>query len=203
MGDTSGVDLTDLDPDPLRQVSAWLEEARAAAEPLPQAMTVATATADGVPSARMVILRGVDRGLVFFSDSASAKGADLAENPRAAAVLHWLAPRHRQVRVAGPAERVSDREADAHWSARPPASRLAVAAWPQSEVIAGRSTLEARLAESRARDLGGNTPRPPRWVGYRVLPQHAEFWQESADGMHDRLRYRRAEDRWVVERLSP
>lgn len=203
MGDTGGVDVTDLDADPLRQVSAWLAAARDAGEPMPEAMTVATATAGGAPSARVVILRGVDEGLVFFSDSASAKGRELAANPRAAAVLHWRAPRHRQVRVAGPAERVSEREADAHWSARPPAARLAVAASPQSEVVAGRSALEERVAEWRRCHPGGDPPRPARWVGYRVLPEHVEFWQESADGVHDRVRYRRAGGCWDIERLSP
>jgi len=112
------VDVTDLDADPLRQLAAWLDAARAAGQPMPEAMTIASASSDAVPSARLVVLRGLRRGLVFFTDCESDKGAELAANPRAAAVLHWLVPAHRQVRVAGPVERVSEDEADEYWSTR-------------------------------------------------------------------------------------
>jgi pyridoxamine 5'-phosphate oxidase len=198
------VDVTDLDADPLRQLSLWLEEARAVGQPMPEAMTVATATTDGVPSARLVVLRGLRGGLVFFTDCDSEKGAELAANPRAAAVLHWLQPAHRQVRAAGPAERVSDDEADAYWSARAPAARLSAAASRQSRVVAGRAVLEARARDIAGRHPGGaGLPRPPRWGGFRLLPSSVEFWQESPDGLHDRIRYRQQASGWTTERLSP
>jgi len=198
------MDVTDLDPDPLRQVSLWLDEARAAGQPMPEAMTVATATSDGVPSARLVVLRGLRRGLVFFTDCGSGKGGELAANPRAAAVLHWLVPAHRQVRVTGPAERVGADEADEYWSARPPAVRLAAAASEQSSVVASRTVLEARAEEIARRHPGGaGLARPPRWGGFRLLPSQVEFWQEAPDGLHDRIRYRQAGDGWITERLSP
>jgi pyridoxamine 5'-phosphate oxidase len=198
------VDVTDLDADPLRQISAWLDAARAAGQPMPDAMTIASATSDGVPSARLVVLRGLRRGLVFFTDSESDKGAELAANPRAAAVLHWLVPAHRQVRVAGLVEPVSQGEADEYWSTRAPAVRLSAAAWRQSRVVATRTVLETQV-----RDLlldhpdGAGIPRPPRWGGFRVLPSRVEFWQESPDGLHDRIRYCKEGDGWIIERLSP
>jgi pyridoxamine 5'-phosphate oxidase len=198
------VDVTDLDADPLRQLSAWLEAARTAGQPMPDAMTIASATSDGVPSARLVVLRGLRRGLVFFTDGESDKAAELTANPRAAAVLHWLVPAHRQVRVAGPVEPVSQDEADEYWNARAPAVRRSAAASRQSHVIASRTALEAQ-----ARDIlrrypdGADIPRPQRWGGFRVLPSLVEFWQESPDGLHDRIRYRREGDSWIIERLSP
>jgi pyridoxamine 5'-phosphate oxidase len=202
-GDTGRVDATDLDADPLRQLSRWLEEARAAGQPMPEAMTIATATSDGIPSARLVVLRGLRDGLVFFTDYDSGKGADLAANPRAAAVLHWLKPAHRQVRVAGPAERVSDDEADEYWSTRVPAARLSAAASRQSRVLASRTALEAQVRDTARRHPDGGLPRPPRWGGFRVLPSSVEFWQESPDGLHDRIRYRQQGGGWITERLSP
>jgi pyridoxamine 5'-phosphate oxidase len=198
------VDVTDLDADPLRQLSTWLDAARAAGQPMPEAMTIATATSDAVPSARMVVLRGLPRGLVFFTDCESDKGAELAANPRAAAVLHWLVPAHRQVRVAGPVEPVSADEADQYWSTRAPAARLTAAASHQSRVVAGRAVLETQVQDGLRRHPGGaGVPRPRRWGGFRVLPSRVEFWQESPDGLHDRIRYRREDGGWVVERLSP
>jgi pyridoxamine 5'-phosphate oxidase len=199
------MDVNDLDADPLRQLGGWLDAARAAGQPMPEAMTIATATSDGVPSARLVVLRGLRRGLVFFTDGESDKGGELTANPRAAAVLHWLAPVHRQVRVAGPVERVSEDEADQYWSTRAPAARLTAAASRQSRVVASRSVLETQV-----RDLGQRHPgragvtRPLRWGGFRVLPARVEFWQEAPDGLHDRIRYRQVHDGgWVKERLSP
>jgi pyridoxamine 5'-phosphate oxidase len=198
------VDVTDLDADPLRQLSAWLDAARAAGQPMPEAMTIASATVDGVPSARMVVLRGLGRGLVFFTDCDSDKAAELAANPRAAAVLHWLVPVHRQVRVAGPAERVSEGEADEYWGRRPPAVRLAAAASRQSRAVASRTALETQVRDILTRyPDGAGVPRPPRWGGFRVLPSSVEFWQESPDGLHDRIRYRSAGSGWITERLSP
>jgi pyridoxamine 5'-phosphate oxidase len=198
------VDVTDLDADPLRQLSTWLDAARTAGQPMPEAMTIATASSDAVPSARMVVLRGLRRGLVFFTDCESDKGAELAANPRAAAVLHWLVPAHRQVRVAGPVEPVSADEADQYWSTRVPAARLTAAASHQSRVVAGRAVLETQVQDGLRRHPGGaGVPRPRRWGGFRVLPSRVEFWQESPDGLHDRIRYRREGGGWTIERLSP
>jgi len=198
------VDVTDLDADPLRQLSTWLDAARAAGQPMPEAMIIASATSDAVPSARLVMLRGLQRGLVFFTDCESDKGAELAANPRAAAVLHWLVPAHRQVRVAGPVERVSADEADQYWSTRAPAVRLTAAAWHQSHAVASRAVLEMQVRDTLRRHPGGaGVPRPQRWGGFRVLPSRFEFWQESPDGLHDRIRYRREGGGWMTERLSP
>jgi len=202
--ETGRVDVTDLDADPLRQLSAWLDAARAAGQPMPESMTIASAYSDAVPSARLVVLRGLRRGLVFFTDCESDKGAELADNPRAAAVLHWLVPAHRQVRVAGPVERVGEDEADEYWRARAPAVRLSAAASHQSRVAASRAVLEAQVRGLLRRYPGGaDVPRPRRWGGFRVLPSRVEFWQESPDGLHDRIRYRQASSGWIIERLSP
>ena len=198
------MDVTDLNADPLRQLSAWLDAARAAGQRMPEAMTIASATSDAVPSARLVVLRGLQRGLVFFTDRESDKGAELAANPWAAAVLHWLVPTHRQVRVAGPVERVSEAEADQYWSTRAPAVRLSAAASHQSRVVASRAVLEVQLQDTLRRHPGGaDVSRPQRWGGFRVLPTRVEFWQESPDGLHDRIRYRREGVGWMTERLSP
>ena len=196
---TERVEITDFDADPLRQLDAWLSAARDADEPLPEAMTIATATAEGIPAARVVILRGMTRGLVFFTDVTSDKGVELAANPQAAAVLHWLRPVHRQVRVAGVVEPVSEAEADEYWRTRPPATRRLATASYQSSVIADFTALQARVRALEEADL----PRPARWSGFRVLPDRAEFWQESPDGLHDRIRYRRATSGWATERLAP
>jgi pyridoxamine 5'-phosphate oxidase len=202
--ETRRVDVTDLDADPLRQLSTWLDAARAAGQPMPEAMTIASATSDGVPSARLVVLRALRPGLVFFTDGESDKGAELAANPRAAAVLHWLVPVHRQVRVAGPAERVSQDEADQYWSTRAPAVRLSAAASRQSRVVASRTVLETQVRDILRRyPDGADVPRPRRWSGFRVLPSSVEFWQESPDGLHDRIRYRRGGSGWIIDRLSP
>src|SRR6266576_2996228 len=202
--ETGRVDAADLDTDPLRQLAMWLDAARSAGQPMPEAMTIASATSDAVPSARLVILRGLRRGLVFFTDCESDKGAELTANPRAAAVLHWLVPAHRQVRVAGPVERVGADEADEYWGTRAPAVRLSAAAWHQSRVVASRAVLEKQVQDGLRRHPGGaDVPRPPRWGGFRVLPSSVEFWQESPDGLHDRIRYRREGGGWMTERLSP
>jgi len=198
------VNATDLDADPLRQLATWLNAARAAGQPMPEAMTIASATSDGVPSARLVVLRGLRRGLVFFTDCESDKGAELAANPRAAAVLHWLVPVHRQVRAAGPAEPVSQDEADEYWSTRAPSVRLSAAASRQGRVVVSRTVLETQVRDMlRRRPGGADLPRTRRWGGFRVLPSRVEFWQESPDGLHDRIRYRRGGSGWIIERLSP
>jgi pyridoxamine 5'-phosphate oxidase len=198
------VDIIDLDADPLRQLAAWLDAARRAGEPMPEAMTIATATPDGIPAARVVILRGLHRGLAFFTDLTSDKGAELAANPQAAAVLHWLRPVHRQVRVTGPVEPVSTEEADEYWRTRPAATRRNAAASRQSSIIASLAALQSRVQDMALRDPDGtDLLRPERWAGFRVLPARVEFWQESPDGLHDRIRYQRAGDYWTTERLSP
>jgi pyridoxamine 5'-phosphate oxidase len=202
--ETGRVDATDLDADPLRQLATWLDAARAAGQPMPEAMTIASASSDAVPSARLVMLRGLQQGLVFYTDRDSDKGAELAANPRAAAVLHWLVPAHRQVRVTGPVEPVSEDEADQYWRTRAPAVRLSAAAWHQSRVVASRAVLHGQVQDEVRRHSGGaDVPRPQRWGGFRVLPSRVEFWQESPDGLHDRIRYRREGDGWMIERLSP
>jgi pyridoxamine 5'-phosphate oxidase len=197
------VDIIDLDADPLRQLAAWLDAARRAGEPMPEAMTIATATPDGLPAARVVILRGLQRGLAFFTDLTSDKGTELAANPQAAAVLHWLRPVHRQVRVTGPVEPVTAAEADEYWRTRPAATRRNAVASRQSSVIASLAALEAQVQDMQQEPDGTDLPRPERWAGFRVLPAQVEFWQESPDGLHDRIRYQRAGDNWTTERLSP
>ena len=174
---------------------------------MPEAMALATATIDGRPSSRMVLLRGMDdRGLVFFTDRESDKGRDLEANPFAAVLFHWFLPFHRQVRVNGEVEEVDDEESDAYWLSRPPGSRVSAVISHQSAVIAGRAVLEGRRAElidALEEDEGGGPPRPARWGGYRIRPDVVELWEEGADRLHDRLRYRSHTRGWTVERLSP
>jgi pyridoxamine 5'-phosphate oxidase len=194
-----------VDPDPMIQLSSWLEVARGAGEPMPEAMAVATATAEGRPSSRMVLLRGIDnRGLVFYTDQESGKGRELKANPVAAALFHWFKPVHRQVRVTGAVEVVDASLSDAYWQSRPPASRRSAVASHQSRVVVSRAVLEedvARLAKAFSDDWG--PPRPLRWGGYRILPDVVELWEEGADRLHDRLRYRAQSGNWKMERLSP
>lgn len=194
----------DLDPDPVRQFARWLGEAEQAGIALPNAMTLATASGEGAPSARMVLLKEVDgRGFVFFSNDDSHKGRELAANPRAALVFHWPAL-SRQVRVEGRVERVADREADAYFASRPRGSQLGAHASAQSRVIPERTFLEARLEAVTRQFAGREVPRPPHWGGYRVVPAAVEFWQEGDHRLHDRLRYRRDEaGGWLIERLAP
>jgi pyridoxamine 5'-phosphate oxidase len=198
------VDRPDIDPDPLRQIQAWLDSARSADEPLPQRMTLATATPDGVPSARMVILRDIDTGLVFCTDRDSAKGVELTANPRAAAVLHWLRPTQRQVRATGLVTEVDPETSERYWQAYAPEARLAQAASRQGEVVADRAVVAARVAELREEYPGvQGVPRPQRWVGFRLVPDTVELWEQAADRLHDRLRYGRDGAGWTIERLSP
>jgi pyridoxamine 5'-phosphate oxidase len=199
------MDEADIDPDPLAQLSAWLDAARAAGEPMPEAMAIATATTEGRPSSRMVLLRDLDhRGLVFYTDRESAKGRDLAMNPFAAALFHWFLPFHRQIRVSGAVEAVDDDQSDAYWRARPLGARLSAVVSHQSEVVAGRGVLERRVAELAGGPHGeGDPPRPDRWGGYRIRPEVVEFWEEGADRLHDRLRYEFQFGGWTIERLSP
>jgi len=188
---------------PLQQLAAWLDEARAAGVAQPDAMTLATASADGSPSARMVLLRGLDdRGAVFYTNAESRKGRELLENPRAALVFHWE-PLGRQVRIEGTAERVDDQESDAYFASRPLPSRLGAWASDQSRPIKSREALMERYAETAARFGDGPVPRPPHWYGFRVVPDAVEFWEHGAHRLHDRTRYTRAGAGWIAERLAP
>jgi pyridoxamine 5'-phosphate oxidase len=192
----------DLDPDPVVQLRRWLDEARAAGIELPEAMTLATASRDGAPSARMVLLKDVeDDGLSFFTNYDSRKGLELAENPRAALVLYWH-PFGRQVRVEGTVARLPEAASDEYFRSRPVGSRLSAAVSPQSDVIASREELEA-AAEQLGRRAGDDVPRPARWGGYRLAPTLWEFWQHRLDRLHDRFRYRPGDAGWIVERLAP
>jgi pyridoxamine 5'-phosphate oxidase len=191
------LDERELDADPVAQLHAWLDDARTARIELPEAMTLATATADGAPSARMVLLKDAgERGLSFFTNYESRKGGELAENPRAALVLYWHAL-GRQVRVEGTVERLPGAESDEYFASRPPGSRRSAAVSPQSRVIDSREELERAAAA-----LGDDIPRPPGWGGYLLVPSLWEFWQHRVDRLHDRFRYRPGEDGWVVERLA-
>ena len=193
----------DLDPDPLRAFEAWFEDAAESGARMPEAVALATATPAGEPSARMVLLKGADeRGFVFYTGYESRKGSELAANPRAALLFYWEAV-GRQVRVEGTVTRVSSEESDGYFASRPPGSRLSALASLQSEVVPDREVLEARVAELAA-ELGDEAPpRPAYWGGYRLEPFVYEFWQHRDDRLHDRIRYRRAGARWVVDRLSP
>ncbi len=193
----------DLDPDPLRQFAVWFAAVSEAGVREPEAMTLATAAPDGAPSARMVLLKGVDQGgFDFYTNIESRKGRELLANPRAALVLYWE-PLGRQVRAEGAVERLSRAESAAYFGTRPLGSRLGAWASRQSEVIAGRDELERRLAEVRARFEGREPPLPDWWGGFRLVPHTIEFWQHREDRLHDRLRYRRDDDAWTIERLSP
>lgn len=197
------LDEDDVDPDPLRQVQRWLDEAVDAGVRQPDAMTLATSTRDGRVSARMVLVRGIDGdGLAFFTNYESRKGRELDENPRAALVLHWR-EQERQVRVEGTVTRTTDERSDAYFATRPFGSRVSAYVSPQSEVVASRSQLEHDAADAAARFADGVVPRPANWGGYVVRPDVVELWEGRADRLHDRVRYRRDGDRWVIERLAP
>lgn len=196
------LDEAHADADPIKQFARWFDEARAADVAEPNAMVLATADQTGRPSARVVLLKGVDeRGFVFFTNYESRKGVELAANPQAALLFFWP-ELERQVRIEGPVERVAERESDEYFRSRPLASRIGAWASPQSRVIASRAWLMARAAEMGLRH-GTNPSRPPFWGGYRVLPQAVEFWQGRPSRLHDRLRYTRAEGGWMRERLAP
>jgi pyridoxamine 5'-phosphate oxidase len=199
----AGLVEADVDPDPMVQFGRWFDDAEAADLVEPSAMTLATATAEGVPSARMVLLRGVDqRGFVFYTNYESRKAAELAANPRAALVF-WWGELQRQIRVEGPVERTSQQESAAYFRTRPLGSRLSAWASPQSRVIPGRAVLDQRVAELAAGHPDGDIPLPPFWGGYRLVPEVVELWQGRPNRLHDRLRYTRVADGWRLERLAP
>lgn len=195
--------LEDLDPDPHRQFERWLEAARDMAVHEPEAMALATAAADGRPSVRMVLLRGHGAdGYVWFTNYASRKGRELAENPHAALVFHW-APLGRQVRVEGVVTRVTDAESDAYFATRHPGSQAGAWASAQSTPIDGRDGLERAAAHVIRTYAGATIPRPPHWGGFRLTADLVEFWQHRDDRMHDRFRYLPDGVKWRIERLAP
>ncbi|HEX6290135.1 MAG TPA: pyridoxamine 5'-phosphate oxidase [Herpetosiphonaceae bacterium] len=199
-----GLRKSEVAADPFAQFQIWFDQALRAQVPEPNAMTLATATPDGIPSARVVLLKEFDaRGFVFYTNYLSRKGDELEANPRAALVFFWP-EMERQVRIEGRVERVTEQEADAYFASRPEGSRLGAWASPQSQVIAGRDVLDQRLAEVAAAHAGAAVPRPAHWGGYRVVPTTIEFWQGRPSRLHDRIRYRLSADQtWLIERLAP
>jgi pyridoxamine 5'-phosphate oxidase len=198
-----GLHEAQVDADPVKQFRVWMEQAIHSGIHEPNAMTLATCTPDGKPSARIVLLKGFDQdGFTFFSNYESRKGKEMAANPFAALVIFW-GELERQVRIEGRVETVSERESDEYHASRPRGSQLGAWTSWQSEVIAGREVLEKRLAEFTERFGERAVPRPPHWGGYRLAPETIEFWQGRPSRLHDRLRYRLVESKWVLERLSP
>lgn len=195
-------DESDADPDPFVQFQRWFDEALKAELPEPNAMTLATATPGGVPSARIVLLKEVSGGgFVFYTNYESRKGQELAANPNAALLFHWV-ELERQVRIEGRVSKVGGDESDAYYRIRPLGSRIGAWASQQSAVLASRQDLEARVSEATQK-LGDDPPRPPNWGGYRLVPTALEFWQGRESRLHDRLAYAPAGSGWAVRRLSP
>ncbi|HGL4257611.1 pyridoxamine 5'-phosphate oxidase [Burkholderia dolosa] len=201
----ASLDEADVAPDPFAQFDRWFNEALAAKLPEPNTMTLATVGADGRPSARIVLIKGVDaRGFVFFTNYESRKGRELAAHPYAALLFYWI-ELERQVRIEGRIEKTSAEESDRYFASRPLGSRIGAWASEQSAVIDSRATLEAR-EKAVAERFGDDPPRPPHWGGYRVVPDAIEFWQGRPSRLHDRLLYTRdasAPQGWTISRLSP
>ncbi len=193
---------TDVAADPFPQFQKWFDEAVRAESPMVNAMTLATVGDDGAPSARIVLLKGIDaNGFVFYTNYLSRKGRELAANPRATLLFHWT-DLERQVRIDGRIEKVTAAESDEYFSSRPLGSRHAAIASPQSEVVTSRAVLEARFAAAAA-DHGEMPARPAHWGGYRVIPSRLEFWQGRPSRLHDRLLYTRTGGSWTLSRLAP
>jgi len=201
---TRGLNESDLDPNPFTQFQRWYEEAVAADVIEPNAMTLATATRDGIPSARTILLKGFDeRGFIFYTNYESRKGKEIAENPNAALVFYW-ATFERQIRITGAINKISPEESEAYFKSRPMGARLGAWVSLQSQVIPNREVLEERLTElmNEFADTE-NIPMPPYWGGYCLVPSAIEFWQGRVNRLHDRFRYTRQENEWLIERLSP
>jgi len=200
----AGLNESDLARDPFRQFDKWFTEAGAAKIAEPNAATLATATRDGRPGARTVLLKGLDgRGFVFYTNCESRKGRELEANPRAVLVFPWLAL-ERQVIVEGPVTKVAREEAEAYFHSRPLAHQLGAWASPQSTIVSGRGVLDDNFKVLEKKHAGRSVPPPPHWGGFRLNPETVEFWQGRRNRLHDRLRYRReADGSWVVERLAP
>ena len=199
----AGLSESDVSPNPVEQFRRWFDEALAADLHEPNAMTVATATPDGAPSVRVVLLKGFDgRGFVFYTNYEGRKGRELEENPRAALLFYW-GELERQVRIEGTASRTGEEESDAYYASRPRGSRLGALASRQSSMIGSREQLEGRLASLEREYEGRDVPRPPYWGGYRVEPESFEFWQGRENRLHDRLAYRRDHGAWKIQRLQP
>ena len=199
----AGLAESDVAADPIEQFRRWFDAALDAGLHEPNAMTVATATRDGSPSARVVLLKGFDsRGFVFYTNYEGRKGRELEENPRAALLFYW-GELERQVRIEGTVSRVSEEESDAYYASRPRGSRLGAWASEQSRTVEGRKVLEERIADLEAEYEGREVPRPPFWGGYRVGPEVVEFWQGRENRLHDRIVYRRDDGGWKFERLQP
>lgn len=200
-----GLRRTDLAADPFEQFRRWFDVARDAGLHEPEAMVVSSVGADGLPSSRYVLLKGLDHGFVFFTNHDSRKGHELDAHPQAAICFPWHVF-SRQVRVAGVVERVSAAESDAYFASRPRGSQIGAWASAQSDVLADRAELEAQTAATEARFVGGEVPRPPHWGGYRVVPSEIEVWQGRADRLHDRFCYTRVAEPdapWTISRLNP
>ncbi|MGH2569381.1 MAG: pyridoxamine 5'-phosphate oxidase [Bacteroidota bacterium] len=198
-----GLREEELDPDPLKQFQRWLQDALNTPFLEPTAMTLATATKDGRSSARMVLLKKADEtGFVFFTNYESRKAGDLLNNPHASLLFYWDAL-ERQVRIEGKVERASREESQEYFNSRPFASRIAATVSRQSSIIKSRAELEAKFNELAARYNGKEIPLPPFWGGFRLVPQTFEFWQGRENRLHDRFRYSKKDNGWLVERLSP
>ncbi|MGQ0544024.1 MAG: pyridoxamine 5'-phosphate oxidase [Betaproteobacteria bacterium] len=197
-----GLSEASADADPLRQFERWLGDALRAGVPLPNAMTLATVTAAGAPAARIVLLKGIERGgFSFYTNYLSRKGRELEARHSACLLFLW-SELERQVRIEGSVEKVTAAESDAYFATRPLGARLSAWASAQSERVSSRTVLEEAMAGARER-YGDDPPRPPHWGGYRLAPQAIEFWQGRADRLHDRLLYRHSGDTWTIERLAP
>ena len=200
---TQGLDEKTIDRDPIKQFQTWLSDAFAAKLPLPEAMTLATSTPDGKPSARMVLLKQVDHsGFVFYTNYNSAKARQLDANPYAALVFYW-AQLDRQVRVEGSISKTSAEESQAYFATRPRESQIGAWASDQSEAIASRAVLEERAVELEKQYADREVDRPEHWGGYRVKPERIEFWKSRIGRLHDRILYQRDGDSWSITRLAP